>query len=106
MKLGLLTDIDMLLIIEKGIRCGIYYAIHRYVKVNNKYTKDYNKNKEASYLMYWDANNRCEADAEYPKNSYSGPQILPVKMKITKCQKLVFNLYNEEKYVEHIRTLK
>lgn len=56
--------------------------------------------------MYWDANNRCEADAEYPKNSYSGLQILPVKMKITKCQKLVFNLHNEEKYVEHIRTLK
>ena len=40
-KLDLLTDIDMLLMIEKGIRRGIYHAIYRYVKVNDKYVKDY-----------------------------------------------------------------
>ena len=27
----------MLLMVEKGIRCGICHAIHRYAKVNNKY---------------------------------------------------------------------
>ena len=43
--------------IEKGIRGGIYYAIHRYAKTNNKYMKKYDKNKESSYLMYLDANN-------------------------------------------------
>ena len=47
----------MLLIIEKGIRGGICYAIHRYAKTNNKYMKKYDKNKESSYLMYLDANN-------------------------------------------------
>ena len=35
----------MLLMVEKGIRGGICQAIHRYSKANNKYIKEYNKNK-------------------------------------------------------------
>ena len=56
-KLELLTDIDMLLMVEKGIRGGICYAIHRSAKANNKYIKNYNKNIISSYLIYLDANN-------------------------------------------------
>ena len=51
-----MPDIYMLLIVEKGIRWGICHAIHQYVKANNKYTKDYDKNKESLYLKYWDIN--------------------------------------------------
>ena len=42
-KLSLLTDIDMLLMVEKGIKVGICHAIHQYAKANNKYMKDYDK---------------------------------------------------------------
>ena len=47
----------MLLIVKKGIRGGICYAIHRYAKANNKYMKNYDKNKESSYIQYLDDNN-------------------------------------------------
>ena len=45
-KLELLTDVDMLLKVEKGIRGGICHAIIRYAKANNKYMGDYNKDEE------------------------------------------------------------
>ena len=47
----------MLLIVEKGIRGGICHSIFRYAKANNKYIKNYDKNKEWSYIQYWNANN-------------------------------------------------
>ena len=56
-KLELLTDIDMLLIIEKETRGWICQATHRDAKANNKYMKNYNKNIESSYIQYLDANN-------------------------------------------------
>ena len=56
-KLELLTDIEMLLMIEKGITGGICHAIHKYVKSNNKYMENYDKSIESSYLMYLDESN-------------------------------------------------
>ena len=57
-ELELLTDYDMLLMVEEGIRGGICHSIHRYAKVNNKYMKNYNNNnEESSYIQYLDANN-------------------------------------------------
>ena len=57
MKLELLIDIDMLLLVEQGIRGGIWQAVHQYAKAYDKYMKDYDKNKESSYLKYWDVDN-------------------------------------------------
>ena len=56
-ELELITDYNMLLMIEDGIRGGICHAIKRYAKANNKYMNDYNQNKESSYIQYLDTNN-------------------------------------------------
>ena len=56
-KLELLTDYDMLLMVEEGIRGGICHSIHRHAKANNKYMKNYNKSEESSYIQYLNANN-------------------------------------------------
>ena len=58
-RLELLTNADMLLMVEKGIRGGICHAIHRYAEANKKYMKNYDKNKESSFINYLDANNLC-----------------------------------------------
>ena len=68
-KLDLLTDIDMLLMVEKSIRGRISHSIYRYAKANNKYMKDYDRNKESSYIQYWDVNNLSD---------WAISQILPV----------------------------
>ena len=56
-ELELLTDYDMLLMVEEGIRGGICHSIHRYAKANIKYMKNYINNEESSYIQYLDANN-------------------------------------------------
>ena len=56
-ELELITDYDMLLMIEDGIRGGICYVIKRYAKASNYYMKDYDESKDSSYIQYLDSNN-------------------------------------------------
>ena len=55
--LELLTDIDMRLFIEKGMRGGICMVSKRHAKANNPRTADYNPEKVNNFIMYYDANN-------------------------------------------------
>ena len=137
-ELELLTDYDMLLMVEERIRGGICHSIHRYTKANNKYIKNYNINEESSYIQYLDANNLygwamskklpvnrfkwldndkineefiknynennkkgyiLEVDVKYPKklhDLHSDLPLLPQRMEINKCKKIVCNLYDKK----------
>ena len=50
-KLDFLTDIEMLLMVEKSIRGGICHSIYQYAKVNNKYMKDYEKKRKNHHIF-------------------------------------------------------
>ncbi|XP_071444738.1 uncharacterized protein [Hetaerina americana] len=55
--LELMTDIDMILMMERGIRGGMSQCVKRYCEANNKSLEHYDHTKESTYIMYLDANN-------------------------------------------------
>ena len=56
-KLELLTDYNMLLMVQNRIRGGICQVVHKYTKAKNTYMRNYDKNIKSSYLAFLDANN-------------------------------------------------
>ena len=56
-RLEKFVDIDMYLLIEKGLIAGISYIAKRYAKANNKYMKNYNPKKPSKFIIYLDMNN-------------------------------------------------
>ena len=56
-ELELISEIDMYLFVEKGMRGGVSYIAKRYSKANNKYTKFYDDTKPSKYITYLDASN-------------------------------------------------
>ena len=56
-KLQTISDINVHLFFEKGMRGSISNICKRYALENNKYLKSYDSNKENTFIMYWDANN-------------------------------------------------
>ena len=71
--LELLSDPNMLLMFEKGIRGGISIISNRYGEANNKYMgRGFNKNKPSKYLMYLDENNLygCGMSEKLPTHGF------------------------------------
>ena len=57
-KLELLTDVDILLLFEKGIRGGVSMIPNRYGKANNKFMGDtFDPSQPSKFISYLDANN-------------------------------------------------
>ena len=71
-ELELLTNIGILLMVEKGIRDEICQATHNYAKANNIYMKNCDKNIESIFLDFLDANNLhgWAMSQRFPVNSF------------------------------------
>ena len=70
-------------------------------KFNEDFIKSYDEDSDKRYIL--------EADLKYPRrfgDLHSGLPFLPERMKVNKCNKLICNLYNKNKYGLHIKLLK
>ena len=56
-ELGLISDIDMHLFIQKGMTRSISYIAKRRSKANNKYMQPYVVNEPSKFIIYMDAKN-------------------------------------------------
>ena len=54
-ELELISDLDMFIFFEKGMRGGVSYISNRYNKANNKYLKSYDPKQESKHIIYLDA---------------------------------------------------
>lgn len=104
--LDLLTDIDMLLMIESGVRGGLTQSVTRYVKANNKYIPDYDDTKESIFLGYFDANNLygwgMNNPLPYGEFSWVDPESLGDIMQIPKYGNIGYILECDYEYPDLI----
>ena len=56
-ELELISDIDMYLLVEKGMRGGISYIVKRHSKANNTYMQSYDVTTQSKFIMFLDENN-------------------------------------------------
>ena len=83
-QLELLTDYEMHLFIERGIRGGISMVSKRHAKANNPLLTDYDESKPNKYIMYLDANNLYgwAMSKPLPKSGFKWKRVMPTEEEI------------------------
>ena len=87
-KLELLTDLDMHLFIERGMRGGISMVGKRYPKANNPLVEGHNPAEGTNYITYLDANNLYgwAMRQPLPKSGFHWKRIMPTEEQIMKMK--------------------
>ena len=86
---------------EQNLPVGGFKWVEDVLEIDKDFIKNYDENSDIGYFL--------KVDIEYPTelhDLHSDLPVLPERMKINKCSKLVCNLYDKENYVVHIRALK
>ena len=91
-ELELLTDLDMHLMIERGMRGGggggISMVSKRYVKANNPRVEGYDPAQPTNYISYLDANNLYgwAMSLPLPKKGFHWKRVMPTEEQIMKMK--------------------
>ena len=87
LELELLTDLDMHLFIERGIRRGILMSSKRYAKANDPLV-GYDPRKPTNYITYLDANNLYgwAMSLPLPKSGFKWKRVMPTEKQIMKMK--------------------
>ena len=80
-ELELLTDLDMHLFIERGMRGGISMASKRYAKANNPQVEGYDPTQPTNYITYIHANNLYgwAMSLPLPKKNFHWKRVMPAE---------------------------
>ncbi|KAL9979617.1 hypothetical protein ACROYT_G017300 [Oculina patagonica] len=83
-QLELLTDLEMHLFVERGIRGGISMVSRRHAKANNPYVEGYDPSQPKKYIMYLDANNLYgwAMSKPLPKSGFRWKKVMPTEKQI------------------------
>ena len=87
-ELELLTDLDMHLFIERGMKGGISMASKRYAKANNPLVEGYDPTQPTNYITYLDANNLYgwAMSLPLPKKNFHWKRVMPTEEQIMKVK--------------------